>query len=488
MRSTIGPGVIGYRPPMLHGLAAGLTASYGITLHGLMVVLSLLAYVVASHAFNQRRHPTAAIAWVFFILLVPYVALPAFLVFGSRKQPRPLLLAGPDPIAANAPWAVRAISALGQPAPAGYRDLVVHADGGEALRALWRVIDGARESIDLCTFIVGNDAVGDGVIARLVAKARDGVRVRVMVDGMGRLMRRHPDLSPLIAAGARFTVFVPPLRLPIRARANLRDHRKMVIVDAAHDDRRLWTGGRNLASEYFEGPVGDDSSEPAWHDLTFDVAGDLVLQAAALFERDWAYGSGERAVPGVRERAPLGDLPSSCCAQLVASGPDEVDDTIQTVLVSGAYHAERRIVLVTPYFVPDAALLTAICMAARRGVQVDLLLPARSNHTMSDVARRRALRALATAGGRIWLAPHMLHAKLAVFDDVLALSGSANFDSRSLFLNYELMIAFHDRGDVARFAAWFEHERPSAVRYEARRPGWIADIAEGLVLWTGFQL
>ena len=83
------PDTIGYRPPMLHGYAAGLTATYGITLHGLMVVLSLLAYVVASHAFNQRRHPTAAIAWVFFILLVPYVALPAFLVFGSRKQPRP---------------------------------------------------------------------------------------------------------------------------------------------------------------------------------------------------------------------------------------------------------------------------------------------------------------------------------------------------------------------------------------------------------------
>jgi cardiolipin synthase len=466
------------------GLFSGITATYGITLHGLMVVLSLLAYVVASHAFNQRRHPTAAIAWVFFILLVPYVALPTFLVFGSRKQPRPVLLPSPEPSSAAAPWAIRTIAALGQPAPARYRDLIVHADGREALTALWRVIDAAEESIDLCTFIIGNDDVGEGVIKRLVAKARTGVRVRVMIDGMGRLMRKHPDLSPLIAAGARVVIFVPPLHLPIRARANLRDHRKLVLVDIARPSRHMWSGGRNLASEYFEGLRG----KPAWHDLTFDVAGDLVVQAAALFERDWAYGIGEALESTPRVRATLVDAQAQCCAQIVASGPDEVDDTVQTVLVTGAYQAEQRIVLVTPYFVPDDALLSALCMAARRGVTVDLLVPARSNHPMSDIARRRSLRTLAQAGGRIWLAPTMLHAKLAVFDDVLALSGSANVDSRSLFLNYELMVAFHDRGDVARFAAWFERERPSATLYEPKPVGLVADIAEGLVLWAGFQL
>jgi cardiolipin synthase len=466
------------------GLFSGLNAAYGITLHGLMVVLSLLAYIVASHAFNQRRHPTAAIAWVFFILLVPYVALPTFLVFGSRKQARPLLLPSPEPSPAAAPWAIRTIAALGQPAPASYRDLIIHRDGNEALAALWRVIDAAEESIDVCTFIIGNDAVGDGVVTRLVAKARAGVRVRVMIDGMGRLMHNHPDLSPLVAAGARLVVFVPPLRLPIRARANLRDHRKLVLIDIARPTRRMWSGGRNLASEYFEGLRG----KAPWHDLTFDVGGDLVVQAAALFERDWAYGLGEAVEATPRVRATLVDAQAHCCAQLLASGPDEVDDTVQTVLVTGAYQAERRIVLVTPYFVPDDALLSALCMAARRGVTVDLLIPAKSNHPMSDIARRRATRTLAVAGARIWLAPVMLHAKLAIFDDVLALSGSANIDSRSLFLNYELMVAFHDHADVARFGAWFEHERRTATPYEAKPAGLLTDIAEGLVLWAGFQL
>ncbi len=141
------------------------------------------------------------------------------------------------------------------------------------------------------------------------------------------------------------------------------------------------------------------------------------------------------------------------------------------LLLSAAYQARRHIALVTPYFVPDAALLMALCLAARRGVVVDLLIPARSNHRLSDIARGRALRALAQAGARIWLAPQMLHAKLAVIDDQLALAGSANVDSRSLFLNYEMMIAFHEGEDVRRFGVWFERERQSAQPFRAAQAG-----------------
>jgi cardiolipin synthase A/B len=172
----------------------------------------------------------------------------------------------------------------------------------------------------------------------------------------------------------------------------------------------------------------------------------------------------------------------------VASGPDQVDDTVYALLLSAAYQAKRRIALVTPYFVPDAALLLALCLAARRGVVVELLIPARSNHRLSDIARGRALRALAQAGAHIRLAPQMLHAKLAVIDGQLALAGSANLDSRSLFLNYELMMAFHEAADVQRFAAWYERERRPAADFVLRRPGLLRDVAEGMVLWVGFQL
>ena len=427
----------------------GLTTAYWLTLHGLATVVAVLLYILTSHALQQRRHPSAAIAWVLFILLMPYVALPAFLTFGSRKQARPRTSGAPGSSTGEAPgsWAVSTAVALGQPEPAAYEALHLHADGREALLGLRDVLDGALHSIDLCTFILGDDTLGGEIVERLCAKARAGVRVRLMLDGLGRLIGGRPNLKPLAAAGVELTLFVPPLHSPLKGRTNLRDHRKLLIADAAHATRRLWSGGRNLANEYFEGSPG----QAAWHDLSFDLRGALVQQASALFEHDWAFANGRKAQANAARAETA--VPAMPGAQLVASGPDQVDDTVHALLVTAAYRASRRLALATPYFVPDAALLMALCLAARRGVEVNLLLPARSNHRMSDLARRRALRALAGAGGRVWFVPHMLHAKLVVVDDVVAFIGSANLDSRSLFLNYELMFAFHDgRGHSGRCA------------------------------------
>lgn len=460
-----------------------------LTLHGLIAVFGLLVYVVTAHLFGQRRHPTAAIAWVLFILLLPYVAVPLFLSFGSRKLARPRAVHGCAEAPADGTWIVSTMRALAQPPPLRYEQLNIDADGSAALRSLWRVLDAATQSIDLCTFILGRDAVGGAVIERLCAKARQGVRVRLLLDGMGSLMAGRPDLKPLRQAGVAVSLFVPPLRSPLKGRTNLRDHRKMLICDAGTQQAALWCGGRNLAAEYFEGEGG----KAAWRDLSFSLRGALVAQCAALFEHDWNFANG-RAARQPRAAAPSGTAAaahsahSAHTAQLVASGPDQVDDTVYALLLSAAYQARRRIALVTPYFVPDAALLMALCLAARRGVTVDLLLPAKSNHRLSDIARNRALRSLADAGARVWLAPRMLHAKLAVIDDELALAGSANFDSRSLFLNYELMMAFHAADEVRRFAAWYEMERADAHAFVARAPGLARDVGEGMVLWVGFQL
>lgn len=496
----------------------GLTLGYWLTLHGLVTFAAVLLYIITAHVLRQRRHPAAAIAWVLFILLVPYVALPSFLMFGSRKQARPRPHAVPDPLAleTEGSWAVQTAIALGQPEPSTYHTLHVHADGKDALDALWRTIGGAEHTISLCTFIIGRDAVGKAVIDRLCAKARAGVQVRVLLDGLGRWMGGRPDLAPLRAAGAQVALFVPPLHSPLKGRSNLRDHRKMLIADAAHDSAQIWCGGRNLAAEYFGARHGANVSTDVWHDLSFDLRGDLVAQAQALYDHDWRFANGRKAIA-----APAGGPPSESfdalfartepapqlfnsrppappaegadpvpptSAQLIASGPDQVDDTVYSLLVTAAYRARERIALVTPYFVPDAALLQALCLAARRGVTVDLLLPARSNHRMSDLARSRALRMLSAAGGRIWLAPQMLHAKLAIVDHTMAMTGSANLDSRSLFLNYEMMVAFHDRRAIAEFVAWFDREHLSARQHKPRPAGLLRDILEGLVLWLGFQL
>ena len=467
-----------------------LTLSHWLSLHGLFTVAGLLVYVVVSHALQQRRHPSAAIGWVLFMLLLPYAALPLYLLFGTRKLTRASHLSQTarrtQRMDGSDVWSALTAAALGQPRPATYRALDVHADGSESLRALLEVIDGAQHTLDLCTFILGRDAVGAAVSAHLVAQARAGLRVRLLLDGVGRMLGGRPDLSALRHAGVRVELFVPPLHSPLKGRTNLRNHRKLVAADAGHLAERLWCGGRNLAAEYFE----DQPSRSAWRDLSFDLQGPLTRQAADLFQRNWVFAVGTEApatgasavdIPAEEADARLAPAaaPGESAGQIIASGPDQADDTVHALLISAAYRARTRMVLVSPYVVLDDALLMALCLAARRGVQVDLLLPARSNHRLTDIVRHRSLRALAGAGVRVWLAPHMLHAKAAVIDDVLALVGSTNLDSRSLFLNYELMVAFMmptispatSRGSISNAV------RPA--RMWRSRPVWCATSAKG---------
>ena len=471
-----------------------MTLSQWLTLHGLFSIVGLLVYVLVSHVRQQRRHPSAAIGWVLFLLLLPYAALPLYLLVGTRKLTRTgrssLAARAARPIDAESAWPAQVAAALGQPPPTTYRALYIHADGSESLRALLEVIDGAQHTLDLCTFILGRDALGITVSAHLIARARAGVRVRLLLDGVGRMLGGWPDLSALMHAGVRVGLFVPPLHSPLKGRTNLRNHRKLVVSDDGYAAARLWSGGRNLAAEYFEGRPG----HAAWRDLSFDLQGPLVRQAADLFQRDWVFAVGAEppttgaAVAEVDAKSATTAVSGEPTGQVIASGPDQIDDTVQALLVSAAYRARKRMTLVSPYVVLDDALLMALTLAARRGVQVDLLLPARSNHRLADIARHRSLRALAGAGVRVWLAPQMLHAKAAVIDDVLALVGSTNLDSRSLFLNYELMVAFHDASDIARYTAWLDLERSTARPYVAQPPGLWRDVGEGLVLWVGFQI
>jgi cardiolipin synthase len=283
----------------------------------------------------------------------------------------------------------------------------------------------------------------------------------------------------LRACGAQVAWFVPPLHRPLHGRTNLRNHRKMVVADAS----RLWSGGRNLAAEYFEGTA----TKPAWADLSIDTAGPLAAELNGIFLADWGFATGETVAsatapsgaPGVRYT----DL-----AQALPSGPDYADDTLHAVLLLACYRAQTSIAIATPYFVPDESLLQALCLAARRGVRVRLLLPARSNHRLADLARARALQQAATAGVQIQLYPAMLHAKLVVIDEVWLLLGSANFDSRSLFLNYELMIALRDRATLAQTLAWFNASAGAAQPWTAPAPGILRNFGDGLLLWLAFQM
>src|SRR6185312_14634449 len=390
----------------------------------------LLIYAVNTHVSGQRRHPSAAIAWVLLIALVPYIGLPFFLVLGTRKFVRPPRRpAAPqqtfdDTVRA---WAIATLEGMGLGTPEAQQTVRFHADGRGAWDELAAIIDGARRRLDICTYVLANDEVGRRVVDLLRARAGAGVRVRLLLDAAGSLRTSRRQIRRLRDAGVQVRWFMPLLHNPMRGRVNLRNHRKLAIADG----HRLWSGGRNLAAEYFQG----HGRAPAWTDLSFTVHGSLAQAALDLFDSHWRHTSGpQENSPQADAPEPGGSAPEAGrhLAQMVPSGPDQAEDTVYALLLTAIYRARQRVLAVTPYFVPDDNLLTALRLAARRGVHVELIVPQRSNHRLADIARQRALRDRVAAGAQVRLTAGMTHAKAIVVDDALALAGSLNLDARSL--------------------------------------------------------
>lgn len=482
--------------------------------HLAFIAAGLLTYVIVTRMRHQRRHPYAALAWVIGITAFPYLGLPLFLAFGTRKVVRPRTPREPAPAgpwAALAPlWATRLLAALGVAGARPQAAVRFEADGEAALAGLQQLIGSARRTLDICTYVLGDDEVGAAVAAALAERAGAGVRVRLLIDSIGSFKSAHSHDTLLKSAGVQTRLFMPALRNPRRGRVNLRNHRKLVVADGM----RVWSGGRNIANEYFIGRAG----EAAWPDLSFTAEGALAVQAQALFDGDWRIARGARRASRLnyaervtRHEAQLhaGELAlvqaieqhavqaaagtdaggnGVSLAQWVPSGPDFHDDILHALLMSAAFHAQQRLLLATPYFVPDEGLLEALLLAARRGVRVLLLLPRQSNHRLADWARGRAVRELLAAGAEVRLLPAMLHAKAVVVDEALALCGSSNLDSRSLFINYEAMAAFYGRAEIDWLADWVTRTAAGAEPAPARPPSWLRDIGEGIVATLAFQL
>jgi cardiolipin synthase A/B len=454
-----------------------------ITLHSLVVLISVLVYILTTRAQRERRPPSIAIAWVLGLIALPYIVLPMYLMFGRRKLTRKSYRR-PSIHAHVGHWAEDLIESFGL-AAAAPASINMHQDGKDSAAALFATMAGGRFRLDICTYILGNDDFGREVMRRLMDRAAAGVEVRVMLDGFGAIQLPRTCFRQMRAAGVKIAIFSPLLARKTQGPRNLRNHRKMAIADRS----MLWAGGRNLAAEYFSGKGG----APPWRDLTFDLEGPAAGAAAAQFEEDWIAACG---TPAGEPAAPLGGgAPIAAShpvaadrAQFLPSGPDQAEDTVHALLIDACFHARVRMLAVTPYFVPDSALETAMRLAARRGVQIDLVIPAASNHRLADFARARALRSLSNAGVGIHLLPYMNHAKAVVFDESLALSGSANLDSRSLLLNYECAVVFYGRREIEWLADWITALRADSTPFDCRRPGLIRDLAEGLLLSVAYQL
>jgi cardiolipin synthase len=452
-----------------------------VTVHSLVVVISVLTYVLTTRVERERRPPSIAIAWVLGMIAVPYLALPMYLMFGRRKLPRKVLRWSGNR-AHGEHWAEDLIESFGL-APSAPSAVRLHQDGGESAAALYATIASATRRLDICTYILGNDAFGRDIMQRMIERARCGIQVRLLIDGVGALQLPRACFNQLNVAGIETAIFSPLLARRTQGPRNLRDHRKMTVADGA----RLWAGGRNLAAEYFAGLHG---AKP-WLDLSFDLQGPVAAAAAAQFEADWVAAGGKPAGRAADAAASLpayvpGTLDGR--AQFLPSGPDQAEDTVHALLIDACFHARERMLAVTPYFVPDAALEAGMRLAARRGVKIDLVIPAVSNHRLADFARNRALRALGSAGVNIHLVPYMIHAKAVIFDESLALSGSVNLDSRSLLLNYECAVVFYGAREIDWLANWVGALIPTAHPFDGRAPSLWRDIGEGLLLTVAYQL
>jgi cardiolipin synthase len=294
--------------------------------------------------------------------------------------------------------------------------------------------------------------------------------VRLLLDYVGCLHSLGRRLDEFKSAGGELGLFMPVGRFSLRRRIDLRSHRKIAIADGT----RCWTGGMNIATEY----MGPSPKRDRWVDLAYSIEGPAVRLLWEVFRRDWEFATDQQLVPLTEQDFAKGDGSSS--TQVVPSGPDIDGDPLYDSILAAIHAAEKRAWVVTPYFVPDEILMNALILAVRRGVDVRLIMPERSNHPLTDLVRGSYLRELQSRGARICLyEAGMMHAKGMLFDDV-ALLGSMNLDARSLFLNYEIATYLYDREAVAEVEGWMR-SLLARCRSGVRPVGAVRDFFEGVV-------
>lgn len=415
----------------------------------------------------EKRSPTATLAWIFGLAFLPIIGVPIYLWLGPRRfnRKKTRLLAAREAVGHVTEEIgrvhrideveaalMRLAARIDGMRPMHASSLRVFSEGDECFDALEAAIRGATHHVHLEYYIFRDDGVGRRIIAALMERAQAGVEVRLLYDAVGSSVGRAARRA-MREAGVAFARFNPAFSGRLSQRLfNFRTHRKIAVIDG----RIGFTGGVNITDDHSRRANGD----AAWRDTHLQLTGEAVHGLQRTFLENWRFTAGEERLRGAELDAyfPPGEE-SGQLVQIVASGPAEAPRAIEAMYLSAIATARRRVWLTTPYFVPSESLMTAISLASVRGVDVQLLVPTKTDSRMVDLAGASFHDPLLRSGVRVHLYDsRMLHAKTALIDD-LAIVGTANLDDRSMKLNFEVMAVCYGGPVVAELETLFEADK-----------------------------
>lgn len=438
---------------------------------------ALLAVVVSAHIVLNKRDTRAAAGWVGVVWFLPVLGSVLYALLGVnriRRRGETLRRLGVDlrplPPDSRTDWRVvtetleepdghmaglsRAVGRVTRRPLVAGNLLTPLANGDAAYPDMLACIDGATRSVALSTFIFDNDAVGRRFTDALGRAVSRGLEVRVLVDAVGSRYSWPPIMRELRRHEIKYSRFLKtlvPWRMPF---LNLRNHRKLLIVDG----RIGYTGGMNIRT----GHVLDDNPRRPVQDLQFRVEGPVTEHLMSVFTEDWAFSTkeildGEAWYPELDQAGPI-------LARGISDGPGEDFDKAHMAILAAIATAQKEITVVTPYFLPDKELISALNVAAMRGVDVKVLLPQSNNQVLVKWASTALLWQILQRGCRVFhTAPPFDHTKLMLVDGVWSLVGSANWDPRSLRLNFEFNIECYDNGFCKQLSAVVVEKLETAV-------------------------
>ncbi len=430
----------------------------------------VLAILTLPSILMQRRgQPLAALSWVLALVALPFVGVIAWWLFGrshlERKRRRRAtsrweiakgfaslrpealsqLPGESSPFHYFGRMRVPAADAPGifPPAPGNRVELLL--DGERAYAAIETMLREARHHVHLLFYAWAPDETGRRFRDLLVEKAASGVAVRVLLDAMGSFSMRSSFMRPLVEAGGKVAYFMPARFFRRSLSLNFRNHRKIVVADG----RAAYIGGLNIGDAYLRG----------WRDMGLRLQGPVVANLQEVFGEDWFFATRESLAEPLYLPRDAGRESGGASCVIVPGGPDTPHNTTHDAFFAAITNARKRIWITTPYLIPDTAIQAAMRTAVFRGVDVRLLVPRRSDVPISRLAARSYYPDLLAAGVRIFeYLPAILHAKAWLFDDDLSALGSANLDTRSFKLNFEVSCFIHSVELNAELAGIFEEE------------------------------